>query len=159
MTLLCLLDTGPLGLLTHPRGGDDARACKAWLRGLLSEGVRVVVPAIADYELRRELLRADKAQGLARLDDLTARLGYLAVDETVLRNAARLWAEVRKLGKPTAPDLALDGDCILAAQARTAYKLLDHEEVVRGFQVVIATTNPKHLQRLATARLWTEVKT
>jgi hypothetical protein len=34
---------------------------------LLVSGVRVVLPEIADYEVRRELLRAGKAAGVARV--------------------------------------------------------------------------------------------
>jgi predicted nucleic acid-binding protein len=124
---------------------------------MLGDGARVVVPAISDYELRRELLRSDKTDGLARLDALILELGYLPIDQVVLQNAARIWADSRKSGKPTAPDLALDGDCILAAQTRTVYKWLTHDEVVRGFQVVIATTNPRHLTRFATARNWQDI--
>jgi toxin FitB len=120
----------------------------------LESGARAVVPAIADSELRRELLRSGKTRSLDRLDALIEMIGYLPMDREVLLNAAEIWAEARKSGIPTAPDLALDGDCILAAQARTAYLLLTQEQIVRGFQVVIATSNPKHLSRFATARRW-----
>ena len=157
MMLLAVLDTSPLGLITHPRGGEDARECKAWLEKLLESGAHAVVPAIADYELRRELIRSGKTRGLDRLDALIEMIGYLPVDRTVLEIAAKIWAEARRSGIPTAPDLALDGDCILAAQTRTAYLLLTQEQIVRGFQVVIATSNPKHLSRFATARRWQEI--
>jgi hypothetical protein len=44
-----LLDAGPLGMVTHPGGVAEVDACKAWLQGLLSRGVRVVVPEVAGY--------------------------------------------------------------------------------------------------------------
>jgi hypothetical protein len=70
VSLLLLLDAGPLSLVTKPRESDLARRCNRWLGAMLAREVRVVVPAIADYELRRELLRADRLEGLSRLDDL-----------------------------------------------------------------------------------------
>ena len=48
---LVFLDTGPLGVLTNPKGTPEAVACQQWVRDLLAAKVRVVVPAIADYEL------------------------------------------------------------------------------------------------------------
>jgi hypothetical protein len=50
--------------------------------------------------------------------------------------------------------MSFDGDCILAGQTRTVYRVLPQEEIVRGFEVIIATTNPKHLSRLAKAEHW-----
>ena len=50
MSRLVLLDAGPLGLVTNPKGGDEARRCKAWLDGLAVAGVLVLVPEGADYE-------------------------------------------------------------------------------------------------------------
>ena len=72
-TLVCL-DTGPLGMVTNPRATAQTDRCTRWLEGLLTRGVRVLIPEIADYELRRELLRADKVEGLQRLDALVAAL-------------------------------------------------------------------------------------
>ncbi|MGE0434782.1 MAG: hypothetical protein AB7K09_26125 [Planctomycetota bacterium] len=51
MSRVVVLDTGPLGLVTHPRNAD----AKRWLKSLVLAGFAVAVPEIADYELRREL--------------------------------------------------------------------------------------------------------
>jgi predicted nucleic acid-binding protein len=72
---LLLLDEGVLSLVTNPRASDKARRCTEWLEAVLARLDRVLVPAIADDELRRELLRANKLAGLSRLDDLAERLG------------------------------------------------------------------------------------
>jgi predicted nucleic acid-binding protein len=105
------------------------------------------VPEIADYEMRRELLRANKVSGLTRLDALARLLEYLPLTTAAMRQAAVFWAQARQQGQPTADDKALDGDVILAAQAITLG--------VRD--VVIATTNVGHLSRFAPAALWPEI--
>jgi hypothetical protein len=64
-----LLDAGPLGMVSHPRPNPDIAH---WLKELLAAGVTVVIPEIADYEVRRELLRANRLKGVRRLDDLKA---------------------------------------------------------------------------------------
>ena len=63
-----VLDTGPIGLVTNPKLSSQSVDCNQWLQAHLKAGNRVVVPEIADYEVRRELLRANKKKGLARLD-------------------------------------------------------------------------------------------
>jgi hypothetical protein len=74
MAKVVLLDTGPLGMVTHPRPN---REIVEWLRALLAAGASVLVPEIADYELRRELLRAQRTKGIARLDTLERTLGCI----------------------------------------------------------------------------------
>ena len=74
---IVLLDAGPLGLVSNPKPSRQNLACSAWRQGLLESGVRVMVPEIADDEVRRELLRANKLPGLALLDTLTESLDYL----------------------------------------------------------------------------------
>jgi predicted nucleic acid-binding protein len=146
MSRLILLDAGPLGLATNPRDSDQSRRCKAWLAAVLDGGLRVFVPEIADYEVRRELIRAGKSKGVVRLDELAAQIGYLPIDTAVWRRAAELWARARVSGQPTTADVALDGDVILAAQAELAAE--------DGFEVTVATTNPGHLARFVDARPW-----
>jgi predicted nucleic acid-binding protein len=149
LTRLVLLDTGPLGLATNPRESDDTRRCKAWLRSTLAAGSRVMVPELADYELRRELIRAGKLKGIARLDDLGEQLGLLVITTDVWRRAAELWAAARAAGVPTTSDAALDGDVILSAQAQISAE--------SGETVVVATTNVGHLGRFVDARLWQDI--
>lgn len=140
-----------MGLVTHPRPGQNREAA-LWLRGLLAAGALVRVPEISDYEVRRELLRAGRAEGVARLDRLAEAIGYLSLDTEAMRMAARLRADARAQGRPTAPDESLDADVILAAQAATPAE----ENGVEG--VVVATTNPRHLSRFVDARPWEEVR-
>ena len=57
MSLVVALDAGPLGLVTNPKRSPESLACAQWLQALVAAGARVVLPEIADYEIRRELLR------------------------------------------------------------------------------------------------------
>jgi predicted nucleic acid-binding protein len=144
-----VLDAGPLGLVTHPRGGADARAAKEWLAGLLAANIGVRVLKIADHELKRELLRAGRTKSVRRLDELAGAMGYAPLSTQVMRLAADYWARARRGGYPTAPDPALDPDVILAAQASVLAK--------DGSDVVVATTNVAHLSRFVAAEHWREV--
>ena len=123
--------------------------CQQWLRETLRRGKRVAIPEIADYEVRRELLRADRLNGLRRLDNLKQKLEYVPIQTEAMLLAAQLWADVRKRGKPTADSKALDGDVILAAQAQ----LLKTDSA----ETIIATTNLKHLSLLTNAAYWQNI--
>jgi predicted nucleic acid-binding protein len=124
-----VLDTGILGVVTKPKHTPESLACLRWLESLVAHQHQVIVPEIADYELRRELIRASKRQGLARLDALTQVL-VLPITTLAMRQAALFWATARQQGQPTALDLALDGDVILVAQTAT----------LNTSDIVIATT-------------------
>lgn len=145
MARIVLLDSGPLGLVSNPSEATEPARARVWVEALVRAGATVVVPEIADYEVRRELLRAGKSAGVARLDALLGLLGYVALETAAMRLAAALWAQARAEGHPTAHDAALDGDVILAAQART---------FAPGGDVVVATTNPSHLRRYVEAQRW-----
>lgn len=147
MSEVVLLDAGPLGLVTNPRRSQQSVACAQWVQALVARGRRVIVPEIADYEVRRELLRANRVSGLARLDGFARLLEYLPLTTAAMRQAAVFWALARQQGQPTADDKALDGDVILAAQAMT----------LGMANVVIATTNIGHLLRFAPAALWPDI--
>jgi hypothetical protein len=46
--MIVLLDAGPLGLVTNPRGNPQSLQCDQWLVDLLVSCPRVLVPEIAD---------------------------------------------------------------------------------------------------------------
>jgi len=147
MNKLILLDTNILGMVTNPKNINPiCQQCKEWLDELPLKGYQVILPEIADYEVRRELIRAGKTSGIKRLDQLKQAITYLPITTDTMLLAANLWAEVRKTGKPTADPKSLDGDVILAAQAKI--------EELNGNQVIVATTNVKHLSLFVDAREW-----
>lgn len=146
---LILLDSGPLGLLSNPRGGPDARACQGWASLMLDSGTRLYVPEVCDYEVRRELIRAGALKGLARLDRLRESLDFAPINSAVMLRAAELWAQARAMGRPTAPPEALDADCILAAQALLAPGPDD--------EVMVATANVGHLGLFVAAEPWERI--
>lgn len=121
MSLIVLLDAGPLGMITNPKSSPENEACKNWLASLAYNGTEVVIPEIADYEVRRELLRAGKDRGLGRLDALKGMLRYAPITTPVMLRAAEFWATARKMGRQSADDAALDADMILVAQARALF--------------------------------------
>ena len=148
MSRVIVLDTAPLSLLCAPmKKGGQVATCSAWLAGLLNAGNQVVIAEIADYEVRRELLRASKTSSLRRLDGLCGTLTYVPISTVAMRKAAELWAALRKAGKPTASEKAIDGDVILAAQAIT----------LGAPSFVVATTNVGHLSRYVPAEDWNTV--
>jgi predicted nucleic acid-binding protein len=145
------LDSSPLSLLTQRRGVPTADACKQWMSAHTANGVSVIIPEIADYELRRELLRLGRTASIDRLDRLLIHPAsrYEPLTTSAIRLAAALWADTRRRGVPTADPLALDVDVILAAQVLSAG--LDPAECV------IATSNVKHLGQFVSARDWQSI--
>ena len=148
MSDVLLLDSGPLGLITQPQRSHEVIAITDWLKDCLRAGARVLVPAIVYYEIKRELLRANKVVGIARLDAFVSATPdrYLALTDDALRFAAELWAQSRRAGRPTADATALDIDVLLAAQALRI-----------GGAPIIATTNQKHLSQFVSALHWTDI--
>jgi len=143
--MVIVLDTRPVGMITNPNASVTNHECYQWMESLVQQGAQVWVPEIADYEVRRELLRANKARGIARLDLLKNSIGYLPLTTPIMLKAAELWAQARRSGTPTADPKALDCAVILAAQALAV-------------QGIVAIENVGHLSRFVEARHWREIK-
>ena len=149
MTQVVLLDTGPLGLITHPKASSDSDRCNEWLRSQLMQGIRVLVPGIPDYELRREMLLRGNNKGILKLNALRKAIGFAPITTAVMDQAAAFWAQARTMGRPTASAPSLDADMILSAHALFITN--------RGHRVTVATTNVKHLELFCTAQLWSDI--
>ncbi len=130
-----LLDTNPLSQVTHPKVNPKVQQ---WLKSLHKTETVIRVPEIADYELRRQLLRQGKQKSIDRLNKLS-QICLIPLTPETMQKAAELWAWVRNQGKPTASNESLDGDVILAAQAIIQLKSFN--------QVIVVTTNLKHISR------------
>ena len=148
MARYVLLDSTPLGLASRRPGIPAVDRCLAWIARLNQAGALIVVPEIADFEVRRELNRLGIASGLRRLDALAVQLRYDPITTPIMRLAAEFWADLRRRGLPTADPLALDADAILAAQAARIGG--------PGDAVTVATGNVNYLARFSAivARDW-----
>ncbi|MBV9849322.1 MAG: nuclease [Armatimonadetes bacterium] len=151
MSRTIVLDTGPLGLVTKHRGIPEAEACRQWIADCIHHGSSVLVPALAYYEVCRELERMNNRMGILRLDGFCGAVPgrYLPLSDTALRLGCRLWAQARNAGMTTADPKELDADVLIAAQA------LDLG--LPASDLIIATTNVGHLSRFVTADLWTNI--
>lgn len=136
-----MLDAGPLGRIAHPKPNPDIID---WLTGLLDDNAMIIIPEIADYEVRRNLLLAGLKKSVSRLDQLKEVLHYQPLSTAIMLKAAELWALARKQGNPTADPKELDGDVILAAQALQA-------------KAVVATENVGHLALFIEANHWKDI--
>jgi hypothetical protein len=146
-----VLDSGPLGLLLQKPKYAQRDQCRDWLLKHLADGDRFYAAEIIEYELRRELLRMNNTLALGALDVFVTsvpgrRLPLMSAD---LRLAAELWAQTRQQGKPTADIHALDIDVILSAQVINC--------ALPQSDIVVATTNTKHLSYFVDAREWNTI--
>ena len=145
-----LLDSAPLGIISNPARSAEVIAITNWSTSCLTAGHKIYIPEVIDYEVRRELLRAAKTSGIAKLDSLKSTLRYLPITTSSMLLAADLWAKSRRSGLSTGDPKKLDIDVILAAQALTLG--------VAATDIIVATTNVSHLSRFVAADLWTNIK-
>lgn len=151
MSRTIFLDTGPLSVLTNPKLPPETARILSWAANVRRSGSRLIVPSIADYEVRRELVRAGKVTGITMLDAWNSSTPdrYLPLTDSALRLASKLWARARNAGTATADPKELDGDVLIAAQALdTGLELSD---------IIVAATNVGHLGQFVPAALWTDI--
>jgi predicted nucleic acid-binding protein len=142
MARLILLDSGPLGIIVRAPSKPHFVRCLTWLKTIQATGAVVIIPDIARYEVRRELLCIRAVGSLRRLDyalDPSSGFEHLLLTADAIVKAAEFWAFLRQSGIPTSSPDSLDADAILAGQAALAGQ--------PGDTVTIATTNLAHLNR------------
>jgi len=120
------------------------------MEGLLVRGFDIYIPEIADYELRREMIRQGLLSSIVRLDKLKGAVQYLPLTTAIMLQAADLWAQSRNAGVATSDRHALDGDVILCAQALSLNR--------PPTDFIVATGNVKHITRFVPADLWSNIK-
>ena len=150
--MIVFLDTNVLGSLVNPTAkSPTVQAAKRWAKAMQEAGHFLIVPAIADYEIRRELCRRQAALSLAALDQFNGEVPgrFLPIETEALRIAAEEWGRVRNLGLPTADPKALDGDVILIGQVL--------EQQLDASEYVVATDNVGHLSRFLNAQRWQDI--
>jgi len=133
----------------NPAQTPEVIAISDWAAECDDAGHSFYIPEVIDYEIRRELLRADKPQGITKLNALKARLIYLPLTTEAMLLAAELWAQSRRRGQPTGDPKKLDIDVILAAQALTL--------LVPQPDIIVVTANVGHLSQFVPAALWTDI--
>jgi hypothetical protein len=154
--MIVFLDTGILGLIASPNERTEVLACQNWVFGLLAKGVYIVSSDICDYEVRRSLLLLENPRlnqiSLDRLDRWRETLDFLPLTAHVMQVSAKVWADSKRMGLPTAARDNIDADMIIVAQ----WLLLSEE--YPGRRVVVATTNVKHLNPFCEALTWQNVR-
>jgi predicted nucleic acid-binding protein len=148
MPLSIVLDTSPVGTISKRKGVPEADACRKWVADCRRAGHQIIVPAIAYYEVARELERVGNTSAILRLDAFcSVPGGYLPLSDSAIRLAVKLWAQARNSGTPTADPKELDCDVLIAAQALDLGLPLS--------DLVVATMNVGHLSLFVNAELWT----
>jgi predicted nucleic acid-binding protein len=136
-----MLDSSPLGRLARPKAGLDI---VVWYGQIVSARRVLILPEIADYEVRRSLLLNRFDESIRLLDKLKQSIIYQPITTAAMLRAAELWADARRRGRPTADPKELDADVILAAMALES-------------AAIVATENGGHLSRYVTAKHWKHI--
>lgn len=131
-----LLDSGPLGEIISPK---PKGYIKDWLSFIKQNKISLRVPEIIDYEIRRNLILSNLGKSERRLNQYRNRKEFIHLNSEILICACEIWAELRRIGQPTASKERLDIDVLLIAQAISQTDSFE--------EVIIVTTNVKHLIR------------
>lgn len=123
---------------------------RQWAEDCDRAGFRFIICEVIDYEIRRELLRANKLKSIAELDKLKSEHTYFPITTAAMLKAAELWAKSRQQGQLTAHEENIDVDVILAAQVITSG--------LPQSDIVVATANLRHLTQFVSAELWQNIK-
>ncbi len=149
--MIIILDSGIIHTICKPSKAQEVIGCQKWFERLIARSAQFAISEICDYEVRRELIRRNQTESIQALDELREAIDVLPITQQVLLKAAQLWATARQNHNPTSDDENIDVDMILSAQ----YLLIKAE--FPGQNIVVATTNTKHLKLFTTAEEWENI--
>jgi predicted nucleic acid-binding protein len=153
--MIIFLDSGVIGLLCNPNPHPEAIAITRWFERMLCRGAYIISSTICDYEVRRGLrlssLQGGSTEGINKLNLFQEVIEFIPVTLEIADMSAELWAESKQQGKSTAQSNSLDADIVICASYRV------WKSTYPGREIVIATTNVKHLSRFANALEWSEI--
>lgn len=150
-----ILDTGPLSncvvhVARRQQTSSISQQCRQWIDDCEHSGRRILIPAVAYYEVLRSLELRGATSQIGRLKEFCLNGDrFMSLTTRHLESAAQLWAQERKEGKPSAGSESLDADVIITAQALSLG--------LPSSDYVIATTNPAHIAPFAPCDLWTNI--
>ncbi len=150
--MILVLDSFPTSSVAKRPGKTLSLSdeCHRWVNDCERAGHTVLVPAICYYEVLRELEQRQATSQIARLKAFCLQPGrFLPLTTAHLEEAARLWGQARRGGRPMASADALDGDVILAAQALSLG--------LSASDYLVATTNVSHLSWFVPAAEWKNI--
>ena len=148
------LDATPLSLISQrKKKNPNVTECYLWVSELLRQNVRVYIPEITDFEVRRELVRAKKQAGIERLNEWQFTCKLIPITSQAMLRASVLWADARNRGVPTAEDCALDADVIFAAQVLESAAANGYAQG----EYLVATENVRHISRYVDSAVWQEI--
>jgi predicted nucleic acid-binding protein len=154
--MIIFIDTGVLGLITSPNENLEVRKCQNWLYQLIARGVYAISSEICDYELRRSLIlesfTTNNQRSRDNLNYLNSLIDFFPVSTEVLQKAAELWAQARRQGIPTADRKNIDADMIIAATSQLV------QTQYPGRNLLVATTNVKHIDSFIAAKTWEDIR-
>ena len=133
-----LLDTNLVSEICHTRRRLPVQTWYPRMAARCDLGFSVV----ADYELRRELVRSRSLQSLARLDALAQEIPRVPLTDAMWRRAADVWAD--QVARGALPGPGISGDTLIAAQALET-------------RAIVVTKNLKHFEGIVFAMDWTDL--
>lgn len=154
LEMIIFLDSIVLGKIAHTKEDGEEKDCRDWYEKLLARGARIITSEICNYEVRRSLILASmeksNVDGLLHLKQLEEEgyIEFLPITKDVSKEAARIWAESQKSGIPMTSPEKIDVDAIICAH----WKILTWENP--GRQVIVATSNIRHLNNFTAAFNW-----
>ncbi|MEB3309761.1 MAG: hypothetical protein VKJ02_05970 [Snowella sp.] len=151
--MIILIDSGVLGILSNPNESAINIKCEEWLYNKIVKGCTILSSQICKYEVKKSLLLVQEktsftVSGTQKLTELENLIDFIDVKASDIEIACQLWVQSIVKGIQVAPSMDINFDIIICAQ----FRRLELENP--GREVVIATTNLRHLQRFAKADLW-----